>query len=289
MLTGFAAKPTKATKTKEDKPFSPPGLNLRPGTFNVRQRIFDFVRKEQATRRRPQTRVHASSIKECARKQAFAIMGFTPTETQMQKDNPHWYASADFGTEMHNRVEEYLAGAGLLVKAEYRVESADGAVSGRVDALIEDSLWAGVVEEGKTARQAILDVKTVKHEDFKKGAYADKVKGYVAQLSVYCRLENVPTAIILMVSRNTGEMLELEFDVDTEYADSLLERASWIAQSAEKRELPPAEEWGSFYCTAFCPFYRLCKREEDTRTESGGDVSRFLRKEATIETTEALL
>ena len=285
MLTGFdeQTKPTKEKKDKEPKPFSPPNLNLRPDTFNIRERVFKFIVEEEKKRNRPQTRVHASSIKECARKQAMSIMGFTPTATEMQNNNPQWRLSAQFGTEIHSLFEKYLAGAGLLVKAEYRVESDDGAVSGRVDALVEDSVWAGVVEEGKTARQAILDVKTVKHEDFKKGAWGDKIPGYIAQLSVYCRLENVPSAIICLVSRNTGEILALEFDADYEYADTLLTRASWIADSAEKRELPSAEERGSFYCTAFCPFNALCSKEEYTKDEDGlGEISRLLRNGLTV-------
>lgn len=240
----------------------PAQFEFRPSTLRVAERLYEHLRSRR-TSYRP-GRVYASEITNCARKQAMGIMGFEPAP--IGEDNPEWVVAADMGTWLHGVVEGWLKEVGGLVKSEFRVQSKDGAVSGRVDALLSDvGEYCALVEIGE---QYILDVKTVSDRDFKAGANGRKIPGYVAQISVYGRLTGVKNGIILLVNRNNGALADLEFTIDFDYADHLLARAARIVQSAEDRVLPPAEAWtgedGSFYCKKLCPFYKECAKYPET-------------------------
>jgi hypothetical protein len=274
-------------RAKAEKPFSPPELGLRPGSFGIADRLYRHV-KEKRNSWQPKN-VYASGLKNCARSQMLGIAGFTPAESDKQQENPQWNVVADFGSALHELVEKWLKELGISVKSEYRVKYAvegKSVVTGRVDHRVrvdhieldqpEDSVLTAKIT--RQSREAILDVKTVGSKDFKQGAHSPKMPGYVAQLSVYCHLEGVKTAIILLVNRDSGELMELEFDYDPEYAEKMLRRAKGIVDWATANRLPPAEEWagsdGSFGCKAFCPFYRQCKREQDTLGQYTDDQGR---------------
>lgn len=254
-----------------------PETDFRPSALNVSARLYDYL-KRRRREFRPE-RVYASQIKECGRKLAMAIMGFEKGPTG--EGHPEWIVSADLGSWLHDRVEGWLREIGGLVKAEFNVKSEDGALSGRVDALLADTVREVVAGEKVKAErggsyealievegeQYILDAKTISEKDYKAGVKSLKIPGYVAQISVYGRLLGVKKGIILLVNRNTGEFTDLEFDIDFDYADRLLVRAGKVMQAVETRTLPAAEEWGdtalgSYYCRNLCPFYRQCAAQQ---------------------------
>lgn len=277
-------------RQKAEKPFSPPELALRPGSFGIADRLYRHV-KDSRKSWQPKN-VYASGLKNCARQQAMGIMGFRPAESDKQQENPQWNVVADFGSALHDLLEKWLKELGIAVKSEYRVKyEVDGKVvlSGRVDSRVrvdntelvlstdnDDTVYEAKIE--RNGREAILDVKTVGEKDYKQGAWGPKMAGYVAQLSVYGYLEGLETAIILLVNRNSGELAEYEFAVDREYAEKMLRRAKGVVDWAAMRRLPPAEEWtgkeGSFACQSFCAFYRQCKMEQDTQGQHQDDAGR---------------
>lgn len=255
---------------KADKPFSPPELGLRPGSFGIVPRLYEHV-KTSRNDWMPKN-VYASQLKSCVRQQAFGLLGFPKVETEMQKENPQWNVVADFGSSLHELVESWLKKLGISVKSEYRVRAeheGKAYLTGRVDHRVrvgeveldrlDDSAMTALVE--KNSREAILDVKTVGSKDFKQGAWSMKIPGFVAQLQIYMHLEQVKLGIILLVNRDSGEMLELEFDYNEQQALKLLRRAKGVVDWAAEKRLPPAEEWGGFGCKAFCPFFAVCEAE----------------------------
>jgi hypothetical protein len=257
---------------------------FRRSSLNVAERLYELLR---AKRREfvPQ-RVYASQIKECSRKTVMALMGFK--KGPVGENNPEWIAVADLGTWLHNQVEDWLREIGGLVKAEFNARSEDGTLSGRVDALLADTVTPAPdprIKAGEdfycaqievAGQQYILDLKTVKEKDFKAGLKGRKIAGYVAQISVYGRMLGVDKGIILLLNRNTGEMVDWEFDIDPEEADGLLLRAKTMYGQAKQRQLPEAEEWGktrsgSYFCRNLCPFYRQCAEQQ-----ASGNIQRAL-------------
>jgi len=274
---------TRRTRQK-DKPFAPPGSGIRESDhvrskleahlYRLREdeayrRQFSSYRRDALRKKFAQAekleewldqqnepapmRVRASNLKDCARWQAMSLMGFTPDP--IGEDSPHWALAAEIGDRIHEDIEIALTWLQLSEKAEFRVKSENNDFTGRVDHKL-------------AGKSAILDVKSVKPEDFRKGAWADKVDSYVAQVSAYCRLTGCKTGVILMVDRGSGKLLEFEWDVDPVYADLMLKRATKIVEYAKARRLPKAEERElhggreTFICLRFCPFQRLCYEQE---------------------------
>jgi hypothetical protein len=304
---GISETTTKRVR-KADRGFSPDGLGLRPCSVRIAEQLnlhfqrvregddvayadrwYEFLRREQrerllqagkmaewykSKRGTPmKPRVQASKLKECGRQQWFKMSGFPKTE-QVGKDSPHWCISALVGEELHFMVETALKFLGLARRAEFRVYSADNTLGGIVDVELE-------------GHPVILDIKSVGPDDFKEGAWGSKVPGYMAQISVYGRLTDNTRGIILLADRGSGKFLDLEFDIDPGYADELLGRATELVRKVNDREMPAPEGFQNgrpvFTCHKFCPFFRLCLLNEETREAEGGVVERWLAQGATPE------
>lgn len=288
--------PTNTRTRKADRGFSPPALGLRPSKLRVAEGVLAHIKA--SGRDFKQERVYASQLKNCIRQQAMGIMGFPKHETG--ENYPQWAAVADLGTWLHDKVEGWLKAIGGtvtaefdVVDAEFGVRSPDDTLGGRVDAHLADVVvkvegdrgrkrkWAGREDYQASievqGEQYILDAKTVGEKDYKEGAWGRKVQGYIGQISVYGHLTGAKKGIILLVNRNTGEMMDLEFDIDPDYAEAMLQRAAYIVQTANARELPAAEEWTpsgpSFFCRNCCPFFRICAEQQET-----GAIQRRLRR-----------
>jgi len=224
----------------------PEPQSFRPGTTGIANTLYSHF--ERSTSDRVQRAVYASGLTECARMQGFSLMGFKRATTSLQAAHPEWAVVAEVGNRLHEMILSALEELGVLVEDEFTVRSEDGTLVGRVDGRLK-------LADG---RELLLDIKTVKGADFKKGSSAPKFNTYRAQLSVYCRILGLTDAVVLLVNRDSGEWDEYEFTVDPAYADSLLARAASIYRLATARVVDEPEVWGSFFCTAFCPFYRQC-------------------------------
>lgn len=317
---------------KEERGYAPEGSGLRPSEYRLARRLIwmfgklrndtDYGRrfdelllreKEKAVKdarslaewRAQQTepaplRVRASELKDCARKQAFRIMGFTPAPTPTKYGN--WNIAAMSGSDLHLLMQTALKFLGIIKReveiagrtrygAEFNVKTPANDFSGRVDALVdgawftaendwsegdEEPLDAFLTEAGHLP-DAVLDIKTVGPDDFAEGAWGRKVQGYIAQVSAYARLLGVSRGIILLVDRGSGKMHDFAWDIDPIFAESQFVRATAIVEHVKRGELPEAENYdastGKFdgTCFLFCPFRDYCRAEVER-----GEVSRRL-------------
>lgn len=241
-----------ALKTLGAQPVPPP----EPPVFTEQSGFTSVLYAAIAAREdREHLRVYASKITDCAREQVFSLIGAPKSTPQMVRTNPQWSVAARFGDAIHELVQKHLIALGYCTEqeVEFRVQSPDGALSGRVDALVT---WYDHAND--EPRRAILDIKTVGTKDFVKGSDGPKFSKYKAQIDVYGTLLDVPLGIVLLVDRGSGEMREFHFAVDTARGKTLLARATAIKSHAENKRLPRAEMAGTFYCTAFCPFTAQC-------------------------------
>lgn len=245
---------------KADRGFAPDWTDIRPSSLNLAERLYAFVRENQS--RRPQSRVYASQISECARKMVFNMWEMKAETPQAVLDNPQWAVTAEIGTVIHDLIEVWLKNEGELIDSEFRVQSPDGAVSGRVDALmwgLEDS--AGTVL--RSAERVVVDVKTVGKKDFEQGTWGWKVEKYQKQLQLYGNILGVEKAVVLLVCRDDGRMFDFEFPIHPEQGEVLMRRATQIVEMADRMIVPPAESLGTKACD-FCSFQRACQAEEET-------------------------
>lgn len=189
---------------------------------------------------RPQRLVYASDANGCERKLTLALLGVPATDA-VSRDS--WLWSAEIGTAIHQQLQSLFQQLYPDCQTEVRVEEA-GALSGRIDVL--------ATIDGKLT---VIDIKTVSSREYRART---KIDQYKDQINVYGRLAGAEIGCILLVNRDTGELDEIVFPIDTERAEALLNRAAGIVALAKSGIIGRAEWFGSQYCSLFCPYRTLC-------------------------------
>lgn len=206
------------------------------------EKIIETVKNNRTLRR--QRTVYASDIGGCERKITLSLLDMKKTD-DVGRDN--WLISAELGNVIHNWVQSLILYYYPNAQIEYRVESDDGSVSGRVDAVVD-------TEEGRI----IIDIKTVNSREFRERSKLDQWKD---QINVYGTILFAAKGLILLVNRDTGELDEITFDIDYQRAGELIARAGKIVDYAKNGIVGIAEFAGSRYCSLFCPFFSRCEQK----------------------------
>lgn len=263
--------------SRAERPFSPPGLpvEVRPSSYRVAEQLYAFFQQlrgnwglkqrfEEYTPPPPTwagprlsgVRIRPSELNGCARQTVMRLLRFP--EQPIGTDSPHWNISSLAGEGLHESLGKALRFLGISKDSEFTVFNE--VISGRVDHLLDG---------------AILDVKTVKAEDFKEGAWGDKVPGYIAQVTAYAAVLGLSKGVVLLVDRNNGYLMDFEWDITSELAEAYLQRAGSILGFVERSELPAPEFYQNgrptFKCQLFCPFSNACALQE-----ADGGVQEYL-------------
>jgi len=212
-------------------------------------------------------KVRASELgDDCERKITFRLMQFP--EHPVMVNHGEWCIPSYLGTAAHRLLEIALRYLGVSKQAEYRVVSEEYQFTGRIDHIIDPEFFLttpGVeyflAEYGEEAIDAVLDVKTVKQSEFEEGAWNKKFDKYRAQVNAYAKHLGIKLGIILLQSRDSGDVLAVEWDVDEDEGQAMLEKAKHAAELRDARQLgEPTPDF--FYCNHFCPFKPWCDRQE---------------------------
>jgi len=210
------------------------------------QPLVDAIRGVVAAKRRPvaaRDRVYASEIPGCDRRITFALLGCEPDAPRA--DSP----SALIGDAIHAHLEALLVEA-YPGRVETEVRVVSGAVSGRIDALLEE-------EDGTLT---VIDIKTVSAKEW---AARSKIEEYIDQISVYAALTDAQTGVVLLVNRDTGEMEEMRFEIDRARAEALLYKALRLQSLVFDGRIAEATAWGTEECR-WCPFRKRCEPLDKT-------------------------
>lgn len=124
-----------------------------------------------------------------------------------------------------------------------------------------DGIGHGLIEAPNTWH--VLEFKTHSEKSFhelaNKRVFESKPQHY-AQMQIYMRLMNLKRACYMAVNKNTDDLYIERIEIDTAYADRLLEKAKRIIQSAT----PPARisEDPHFYQCNMCSHAPICHQQE---------------------------
>ncbi len=278
-------------KKGDERPFCPPELALVPSRYNVAERLYQHYTsarndadyglrwnrfKNEEKRKRlldalklaekrakmdgqPRAmRVRASELKNCARATAMDLMGFERND--IGTDSPHWNLAAVYGETVHEEVEVALSFLGLVKKSEFYLRSAGDEIGGMADILLNGTAF------GEGLPDAILDIKSVGTDEYKKSWHGDKVPGYMKQIAAYARINGNTVGVILLADRGSGKFEDCEFEADTNLGDAMIKRAAVILRRAAAKQLPKPEAWDRGHkleCLKFCPFAALCARDRE--------------------------
>jgi len=282
-------------KKGEERPFCPPELALLPSRYDVAWRLYHhytmarndaayglawnefkntqrhlrledslkLARKRAKMNGTPRAlRVRASELKNCARATAMDLMGFERQDIGV--DSPHWNLAAVYGETVHEEVELALSFLGLVKKSEFYLRSAGDEIGGMADILLNGAAFVVAGEE--PLPDAILDIKSVGTDEFKKSWHGDKVRGYMQQISAYARINGNSVGVILLADRGSGKFEDCEFVVEPAHGDAMIKRAAIIIRKAQAKQLPKPEALDRGHkleCLKFCPFANICRRQQE--------------------------
>lgn len=193
------------------------------------------------------TKVRGSELSECPRKIYYRLTG-APAE---QITRPEWAFVARIGEHIHTELQAALVFNDLVPpqNCEYKIETDE--LSGRIDVL-----WPPNI---------VVDIKTVSQDVFSgERKRSQKLAGYEAQLAVYSYMVGGTNTIIILVNRNSGELLE--------YARRFEKREQlfWVNKAKEifEANAPPDRQFNPdthYFCQKLCPYRSICKGDADEK------------------------
>jgi CRISPR/Cas system-associated exonuclease Cas4 (RecB family) len=189
----------------------------------------------------------AFSHGECPRYWYIAFTGANFT------DNADAYGGANMtaGTKSHERIQEAMGNADLLVESEFKITSNDPPIFGYGDVVLK---WGG--------EDLLGEIKTMPNEGFEYRKAAGKPKtGHLIQLLIYMKIMKRERAVLIYENKNNHELLVIPV-VLNDYLKGWVDRAfDWMREvrsAWEKKELPTKNYRSNSKICKTCPVRATC-------------------------------
>jgi CRISPR/Cas system-associated exonuclease Cas4 (RecB family) len=189
----------------------------------------------------------AFSHGECPRYWYIAFTGANFT------DNADAYGGANMtaGTKSHERIQEAMGNANLLVDSEFKITSNDPPIFGYGDVVLK---WGG--------EDLLGEIKTMPNEGFEYRKAAGKPKlGHLVQLLIYMKIMKRERAVLIYENKNNHELLVIPI-VLNDYLKGWVDRAfDWMREvrsAWEKKELPTKNYRSNSKICKTCPVRATC-------------------------------
>jgi CRISPR/Cas system-associated exonuclease Cas4 (RecB family) len=171
------------------------------------------------------------------------------------------------GNKLEPVIANIISEAGQVAEPPFRIVGSQTAtrddlleshkISGRID-----GFWQ-TKEDGEWETQGVVDIKTSSpnvfagldgYESLSKYSWTRKYRG---QLMLYALAHNLSRCILLFVNKsNLFQMKIIEFDLDFDYAENLLQKAKVINEAVDSKT-PPSKINDPEDCPS-CPFNSIC-------------------------------
>jgi CRISPR/Cas system-associated exonuclease Cas4 (RecB family) len=169
------------------------------------------------------------------------------------KDNADAYGGANMtaGTKSHERIQEAMKNAGILVDSEFKVTSEDPPIFGYGDVILnwEDSEILG-------------EIKTMPNEGFEYRKSSGKPKsGHLIQLLIYMKILNKSRAILIYENKNSHELLIFPVELNKYYYEWVENAFEWmrnVRKAWESKTLPEKNYRTNSKICKTCPIRDTC-------------------------------
>jgi len=189
----------------------------------------------------------AYSHGECARYWYLAFSG------GIFEDDADAFAGANMtnGTKSHERIQQAMADADILLDSEFKVISNDPPIFGYGDVLLD---WQG---------EALLgEIKTMMNEGFEYRKINRKPKtGHLVQLLIYMKIMNKKKSVLIYENKNNHELLVLPVEMNEYYQKWVDEAFQWmrdVRKNWEDKKLPIKNYRSNSKICKTCPLSKVC-------------------------------
>jgi CRISPR/Cas system-associated exonuclease Cas4 (RecB family) len=231
-------------------------LSRRPSFLNT-QDLIDKIQYGYIAKRIPKFTTKktfapstiAFSHGECPRYWYLAFEGAEFT------DNADAYGGANMtaGTKSHERIQQAMEDAGILIDSEFKVTSNDPPIFGFGDVILD---WGG--------EELLGEIKTMPNEGFEYRKAAGKPKvGHLVQLLIYMKIMNRTRAVLIYENKNNHELLILPVEVTpggyaVQWVNQAFEWMKTVRKSWEDKKLPEKNYRSNSKICKTCPLRATC-------------------------------
>ena len=170
-------------------------------------------------------------------------------------DNADAYGGANMtaGTKSHERIQQAMEDAGILIDSEFKVTYNDPPIFGFGDVILD---WAG--------EELLGEIKTMPNEGFEYRKAAGKPKtGHLIQLLIYMKILNKEKAVLIYENKNNHDLLILPVQVEpgsyaVQWVNQTFEWMKNVRKAWEDKTLPEKNYRSNSKICKTCPVRATC-------------------------------
>jgi len=158
-----------------------------------------------------------------------------------QEFTPKTLRVFDNGHHVHERLQDYLEKASVLVEREVSVCDDEYQIYGRCDGIVQ-----------LNEKRGVLEIKSINAKGF---ANILPKQSHVTQLMIYIHLLGLKGGVILYENKDSQELNEFYLPLDKGVVERTLRKVQCVLSYIEKEQFPPKT---NFFCDT-CGFLQTCQ------------------------------
>jgi len=184
---------------------------------------------------------------ECARYWYLAFEGGT------FEDNADAFAGANMtnGTKSHERIQQAMGDAGILIDSEFKIVNEDPPIFGYGDVILD---WQG--------EELLGEIKTAMAEGFEYRKNSRKAKtGHLIQILIYMKILKKAKGVLIYENKNNHELLAIPVEVNEYYikwVDQAFEWMRTVRKAWENKTMPEKVYRSNSKICKSCPLRAVC-------------------------------
>ena len=165
--------------------------------------------------------------------------------------DPFAGANMTNGTKSHERIQQAMQDAGILIDSEFKVTNEDPPIFGFGDVMLN---WQG--------EELLGEIKTAMAEGFEYRKKSRKAKtGHLIQLLIYMKILKKAKAVLIYENKNNHELLAIPVEVNDYYikwVDQTFEWMRTVRKAWEDKLLPKKNYRSNSKICKTCPLAKVC-------------------------------
>ncbi len=169
------------------------------------------------------------------------------------EDNADAYGGANMtsGTKSHERIQQAMADAGILIDSEFKVTYNDPPIFGFGDVILD---WEGT--------ELLGEIKTMPSEGFEYRKASGKPKlGHLVQLLIYMKILNKTEAVLIYENKNNHDLLIIPVTISDYKIRWVNQTFDWmrsVRKAWEDKQLPEKNYRSNSKICKTCPIQQTC-------------------------------
>jgi len=155
------------------------------------------------------------------------------------------------GTKSHERIQQAMGDAGILIDSEFKIVNEDPPIFGYGDVILD---WQG--------EELLGEIKTAMAEGFEYRKNSRKAKtGHLIQILIYMKILKKAKGVLIYENKNNHELLAIPVEVNEYYikwVDQAFEWMRTVRKAWENKTMPEKVYRSNSKICKSCPLRAVC-------------------------------